>query len=65
MSDAMMTEPIKQAVAWIGEARQEMPDKPLAELLDDAAMRFNLGPRDWQFLRRLFDNPASSEKHQA
>jgi hypothetical protein len=61
MNNVKMTEPIKRAVAWIAEERLDKPTKSLTTLLDEAAMRFNLGPQDWQFLRRFFANDPSSE----
>ena len=61
MNEIKMTEPIKRAVAWIDEARREQPAKPMASLLAEAAMRFNLGPQDGQFLERFFMDNKSSE----
>ncbi len=43
----------KKAVAWISQARQDNPEKPLSKLVEEAAMRFNLGPRDVEFLERF------------
>ncbi|SDB23188.1 hypothetical protein SAMN05660653_01137 [Desulfonatronum thiosulfatophilum] len=60
MSDVKMTEPIKQAVSWIDTERRESA-KSMTMLLDEAATRFNLGPQDWQFLRRLFVDSDSVE----
>ncbi len=61
MNDIKMTEPIKHAVAWIADERRDHPTKNLTSILDEAAMRFNLGPQDWQFLHRFFKNDGSSE----
>lgn len=44
----------RKAVAWICEKREECDTRPLAALLEEAAMRFNLGPKDVEFLDRFF-----------
>ena len=64
MSDIKMTEPIKRAVAWIDETRRDHPERPLASLLAEAGMRFNLGPGDGRFLERFFQTGGSSENHE-
>lgn len=61
VSDVKMTEPIKQAVAWIAENQRDKPGRPLPTVLDEAAMRFDLGPQEWQFLCRFFANPECPE----
>ena len=43
----------QSAVQYIAEKRQEA-DKPLAILLDEAAMRFNLSPHESQCLEKVF-----------
>lgn len=58
--DIIMTEPVKRAVVWISEELRESPGKSLTVLLDEAAMRYNLGPQDWGFLRRFFEQNDSS-----
>ena len=63
MHEIKMTEPIKRAVSWVDEARREHPSRPLASLLAEASMRFNLGPMDGQFLERFFLDNDSSENH--
>ncbi|MFW5487493.1 MAG: hypothetical protein ACNI3A_03580 [Desulfovibrio sp.] len=42
----------KKAIEWISEGLKE--GKPLAKLLDEGAMRFNLGPNDQEFLARFY-----------
>ena len=44
---------MRRAVAWIDEQRAET-GKSLAELLDMAALRFNLSPNDATFLENFF-----------
>lgn len=47
------TELAKKALAWICEARQDS-EKTLEALIEEAAVRFNLGPVDVEFLLRFF-----------
>ncbi len=52
---------LRRAVKWIGEQRAET-GKPLHKLIDEAAMKFNLGPKDTEFLVRFFkDNPDADQ----
>lgn len=43
----------RKAIAWISEMLDEGA-KPLSALIEDAAMRFNLGPKDVEFLERFY-----------
>lgn len=43
----------RKAVTWISEKREQEPDIPDSRLLDEAAQRFNLGPKDVEFLQRF------------
>lgn len=45
------SELLKKALAWIGERLAQGQD--CRKLLDEAAMRFNLGPKDMEALARL------------
>ena len=49
----------KKAVAWICE-RQELGGK-LPALIAEAAVRFNLGPLDEEFLTRFFAEKAKQD----
>jgi hypothetical protein len=62
MNNILMTEPVKRAVIWISEELRDAPDKSLTALLDEAARRFNLGPQDWDFLRRFFADASTEQK---
>lgn len=44
----------RKAVKWICDMQQECEDKILAQLIEKAAMEFNLGPKDVEFLERFF-----------
>ncbi len=42
----------RRAIEWISEGLKE--GKPLPQLLEEGAMRFNLGPNDQEFLTRFY-----------
>lgn len=44
----------RKAVAWISEMQEEARERGLTALLEEAAMRFNLGPKDVEFLQRFY-----------
>lgn len=43
-------EAVRQAIKWISAERTEDEKKPLLKLVQDASLRFNLSPKDEQFL---------------
>ncbi|MBI4804638.1 MAG: hypothetical protein HY795_05330 [Desulfovibrio sp.] len=56
MSTVMpQSELMRKAVAWISE--QKAAGQALGKALEDAGMRFNLGPKEQEFLRDFFKNP--------
>jgi len=44
---------LKKAVQWISEQRKQASVKPSALLADEAGLRFDLSPRDGEFLLRF------------
>jgi hypothetical protein len=46
-------ENLRKAVKWISEARQDNPQKNPQTLVDEASLKFNLSPKDSQFLSRF------------
>ena len=44
---------LKQAVKYIGMMRKEKKDVNLSDLVDKAALRFDLTPKETDFLLRL------------
>ncbi|MDK2955258.1 MAG: hypothetical protein PWQ57_754 [Desulfovibrionales bacterium] len=50
----------RKAVAWISDQQQES-ERKLSFLIDDAAMRFNLGPKDVEFLIRFFEEQSKED----
>jgi len=51
---------IRQAVRWVDEGLRE--GKKLESLLNEAGMRFNLGPKDEQFLFKFFRNNSGDDR---
>lgn len=52
----------KRALDWISEKRCGVsPLKPVAPLIEEAAVRFNLGPLDVEFLERFYSQQAKDE----
>ncbi len=48
------SELMRKAVSWVAE--QQSTGAPLAKILEEAGMRFNLSPKDQDFLRGFFKN---------
>lgn len=48
---------LRRAVLWIGERRLEDPGRSLDLLVDEAGRRFDLTPKDEEFLLRNFRGP--------
>lgn len=52
----------RRAITWISEKLREKGAPPLVTILNEAGMRFNLGPKDMEFLERFFkENPSGAE----
>lgn len=45
---------VKTAIKWIDETKRDNPEKKLTALLDEAGMKFNLSPKDSDFLFRFY-----------
>lgn len=48
------SEMTRKAIAWISEMQEGETDKKLNVLLEEAAVRFNLSPKDVEFLQRFY-----------
>ena len=53
MSIQPQGEEIRKAVRWVSEERQFSPGKTLKQLLEQACIKFNLSPKDAEFLDRF------------
>jgi hypothetical protein len=49
-------EDIKRAVKWISEHLQENPDQVVQKLVNEAILRFNLSPKDAEFLIKFYSS---------
>lgn len=43
-------EPLRRAIRWISDERQSNPDADIKKLVEEAGLRFDLGPPDQEFL---------------
>ncbi len=46
-------EKLRNAVKYVSEKRKENPDIDLAKLVDDTALKYDLSPKDSEFLTRF------------
>ena len=44
---------IRNAVKWVSENRQKEPDTPVRKWVEQAGMRFNLSPKEQEYLYRF------------
>ena len=51
----------RRAIDWIGEKCGSDANAKKAALIEEAAVRFNLGPLEVEFLERFFANKAKGE----
>lgn len=52
-------EDLRKAVKWVSEQRQSGTTKKLAELVEEACVKFDLSPKDEEFLMKtLKKSPA-------
>jgi hypothetical protein len=54
---------LRKAVKWISAEMTEHPEKPLQGLVNDAVMRFDLSPKDAEFLTSFYkkgENPSQA-----
>ncbi len=54
------SDPIKKAVAWIAEERQDKPDKNPQKIADEAILKFDLSPSEAEFLTKFVAGKAGS-----
>jgi hypothetical protein len=47
-------ESIRKAVKWISEVTKEYPEKSRKEIIHEAELRFDLSPKECEFLFRKF-----------
>ena len=47
-------EAIRRAVKWISIELQEDPNKPLQKLINDSVLRYDLSPKEAEFLTEFY-----------
>ena len=47
-------EPIRRAVKWISAERLEDENKAISLLIQEAALKFNLSPKEEEYLRSFY-----------
>ena len=47
-------EDLRRAVKWVSGNLQENPDQPVQPLVQEAIFKFDISPRDAEFLIRFF-----------
>jgi hypothetical protein len=52
-------EKTRQAVRWISDMRQEGDKRPTHVLVEEACQRFNLSPKDEEFLQAFYREESS------
>ncbi len=45
----------RKAVAWISDRQEQEGAPAIAKIIEQAAVQFNLGPKDVEFLTRFFN----------
>ena len=53
-------EKIRKAIRWVSDSLQEHPGKNRKQVLLDAEVRFDLSPKECEFLNKNFGGNASS-----
>jgi hypothetical protein len=53
---------VKKAIEWISAQRKVEPDKPLTSLIDEAVFKFDLPPKDSQFLYSFYKKDQNKDE---
>ena len=48
-------ESLRKAVKWISDERQYNPDRSHQSIIEEACLKFNLSPKDAEYLNQLID----------
>ncbi|MGC2064283.1 MAG: hypothetical protein WA610_15035 [Thermodesulfovibrionales bacterium] len=54
-------EQLKKALTWISEQRQDRPETSLFRIIEDACLKFDLPPKDEEFLLRFLAEKGSQK----
>ena len=47
-------EAIRRAIKWISDNLKDDPDQPIQKLINEANLRFNLAPKDAEYLFHFY-----------
>jgi hypothetical protein len=53
---------LRDALRWMSERWSEEPSKSVSKLLEEATFRFNLSPREGEYLEHLFRKGGNGEE---
>lgn len=53
-------ESIRKAIKWMSVELNEHPDKPVQKLVNEAVTRFDLSPKDTEFLMNFYRKEGGS-----
>ena len=59
MSVQAQGEDVRKAVKWISDERKHDPEQDINALVDKASAKFDLSPKDAEFLRRFVHEKVS------
>ncbi len=54
-------EDLRRAVKWISAGLQEQPARPIYRLVEEAVFKFDLSPKDGEFLTNFFKEAAAKK----
>lgn len=54
-------EQIRKAVKWVSDERTENPEVPLFTLIEKACLKFDLAPKDEEFLLRYLTESSADK----
>ncbi len=63
MSIQPQGEEVRKAVKWVSEQIEYEPQKPLAKVLEQAGLRFDLSPLEMEFLQRFYKEGTEGQRH--
>ena len=55
-------EELRRAVRWISAGLQESPDNQVGRLVDEAIFKFDLSPKDGEYLLNFFRSASGDSK---
>ena len=61
MSIQPQGEEVRKAVKWVAEQIEYESRKPLARILEQAGLRFDLSPLEMEFLQRFYSQGAKGK----